>query len=203
MKTPITPTLYKGYRFPSVIISHGVWWYVRFSLSFCDVEEIMAEHGIILIDETIRQWGLKFGQTYANALKRRRSRPGDKWHLDAVFFTIYGKRSDLWRSIDQHGNVLDILVHSRETCSNLLFLFSSQRFSRKMVPFHRYVDNAYLRPGECVNFEIAYKPRGCVASCTMVSWAESGETECVKGVQRTGSVRTAIWSYWFFCSCAA
>jgi putative transposase len=113
MKTSEAVSLYKGYRFPSVIISHCVWLYFRFSLSFRDSEELMAERGIILTSETIRQWCLKFGQTYANELRRRRPRCGDKWHLDEVSLKINGKQHYLWRAVDQHGNVLDILVQSR------------------------------------------------------------------------------------------
>jgi putative transposase len=87
MKTNSTALNYKGYRFPPAIISHVVWLYFRFSLSFRDIEEIMAERGVIVTHETIRQWCLKFGQTYAHALKKRRGKLGDKWHLDEVFLT--------------------------------------------------------------------------------------------------------------------
>jgi putative transposase len=114
MKTPPVPaSLYKGFRFPPEIIRHCVWLYFRFSLSLRDVEEIMAERGIVLTYETLRQWCLKFGQAHANEFRRRRAHPGDKWHLDEVFLTINGKRSYLWRAVDQHGTVLDILVQSR------------------------------------------------------------------------------------------
>jgi transposase-like protein len=76
-------TLSKGYRFPAEMISHCVWWYFRFSLSFRDVEEIMAERGVELTYETIRQWCLKFGQQSANGVKRSHPHMGDKWHQDA------------------------------------------------------------------------------------------------------------------------
>jgi len=82
---------YKRHRFPPEIIGHAVWLYFRFALSYRDVEELLAERGVILTYETIRQWCRKFGQTYANALRRRRPRPGDKWHLDEVFVTINGR----------------------------------------------------------------------------------------------------------------
>ena len=73
----------------------------------------MAQRGVVLTYETVGQWGLKFGQRSANELKHRRIRPADKWHLDAVFLKINGKQHSLWRAVDQHGNVLDILVQSR------------------------------------------------------------------------------------------
>src|ERR1700751_2818756 len=83
MKTNTTPLKYKGFRFPPEIISHAVWLYFRFSLSFRDVEELLAERGIVVTYETVRQWCLKFGQTYANELRRRHPRCGDIWHMDA------------------------------------------------------------------------------------------------------------------------
>src|SRR5258708_35335044 len=80
MKTNMIASTYKGFRFPPEIISHAVWLYFRFSLSFRDVEELLAQRGIVVTYETVRQWCLKFGQTYANELRRRRPRCGDKWH---------------------------------------------------------------------------------------------------------------------------
>jgi putative transposase len=97
MKSCTTAPNYKGFRFPPEIISHAVWLYFRFSLSFRDVEELLAQRGIVVTYETVRQWCLKFGQTYANELRRRHSRCCDKWHRDEVFFTIHGERHSLWR----------------------------------------------------------------------------------------------------------
>jgi transposase-like protein len=70
---------YKGFRYSAEIISHCVWLYHRFPLSFREVEEMMMERGVVVSHETIRQWCQKFGQTYANGLCRRRPRPGGKW----------------------------------------------------------------------------------------------------------------------------
>jgi putative transposase len=98
---------YKGFRFPVEIISHCVWLYHRFPLNFREVEEMMMERGVAVTYETIRAWCRKFGQIYANGLRRRRSRPGDKWHLDEVFIKINGKTHYLWRAVDQDGTVLD------------------------------------------------------------------------------------------------
>ncbi|PWI11379.1 IS6 family transposase [Streptomyces sp. NWU339] len=104
---------YKGHRYPVEVISHCVWLYFRFPLSFREVEELMLERGVIVSYETIRRWCLKFGQQYANGLRRRQPRPGDKWHLDEVFIKINGEQKYLWRAVDQHGGVLDILVQNR------------------------------------------------------------------------------------------
>src|SRR3954467_3348565 len=83
MITPAPPS-YAGYRFPAEIISHAVWLYFRFPLSLRHVDEILAARGIVVSHETVRQWGLKFGQTFANQIRRRLPRGGDKWHLDEV-----------------------------------------------------------------------------------------------------------------------
>ncbi len=106
-------SLYRRHRFPGEIISRCVWLYYRFSLSYRDVEELMAQRGVRVTYETIRQWCLKFGQTIADELRRRRPRPGDKWHLDEVYLKIDGRTHYLWRAVDQEGVVLDILVQSR------------------------------------------------------------------------------------------
>ena len=106
---------YRGFRFSREIIQHAVWLYHCFILSLRDVELILTERGIVVSYESIREWGLRFGRMCAAALKRRRPQPGDKWHLDEVFIRIRGKLHYLWRAVDQHGNVLDILVQSRRT----------------------------------------------------------------------------------------
>jgi putative transposase len=108
-----TPPSYKGHRYPVEVISHCVWLYHRFPLSFGEVEELMLERGVLVSHETVRRWCAKFGQAYANGLRRRQPRPGDKWHLDEVFIKINGRLQYLWRAVDQDGNVLDILVQNR------------------------------------------------------------------------------------------
>ena len=119
-----TPDPYRGFRFPAEIIAYAVWLYHCFSLSLRDVETILAQRGIVVSYESIRAWGLRFGRAFANALKRRRPRPGDKWHLDEVFLRIGGKQHYLRRAVDQHGAVLDILVQSRRNAK------AAKRFSR-------------------------------------------------------------------------
>ena len=111
--SPTATAAYKGIRFPKEIIAHAIWLYFRFSLSFRDVEELFAERGIVVSYEAIRQWTRKFGQAYANKLRRRRPKLGDTWHLDEVFLKINGTTQYLWRAVDQDGNVLDILVQSQ------------------------------------------------------------------------------------------
>ena len=121
------PPTYTGYRFPAEIISHAVWLYLRFSLSYRDVEELMAARGAVLTYETVRQWCQKFGQQYAKQLRQPRAQTGDKWHLDEVFLKINGRLHYLWRAVDQEGNVLDILVQSRRNKA------AAKKFFRKLL----------------------------------------------------------------------
>jgi putative transposase len=104
---------YAGHRFPCEVISHAVWLYFHFPLSLRMVEEMLAARGITVSHETVRQWALKFGQAFANRIRRRLPRAGDKWHLDEVEIRIAGKKHWLWRAVDQDGTVLDVLVQSR------------------------------------------------------------------------------------------
>jgi putative transposase len=138
MKTNTIAPDYKGYRFPPEIISHAVWLYFRFSLSFRDVEELLAQRGIVVTYETVRQWCLKFGQTYANELRHRRPRCGDRWHMDEVYLKIRGKTHYLWRAVDQDGNVLDILVQSRRNKQ------AAKRFFRKLLKGLQYVPRVII-----------------------------------------------------------
>ena len=113
MWSPAAKSPYAGYRFPAKVISQAVWLYFRFPLSLRMVEEMLAARGIIVSHETIRQWALKFGQDFANRIRRRLPCAGDKWHLDEVAIKIAGKNHWVWCAVDQEGIVLDILVQSR------------------------------------------------------------------------------------------
>lgn len=121
------PQSYRGHRYPREIIAHCVWLYFRFPLSFREVEELMLERGVVVSYETVRRWCLKFGQAYANGLRRRRPRPGDKWHLDEVFIKVNGELKYLWRAVDQDGNILDILVQNRRDKA------AASRFFRRLL----------------------------------------------------------------------
>jgi len=132
MTTPPCPS-YAGYRFPAEIISHAVWLYFRFPLSLRMVDELLAARGIVVSHETIRQWALKFGQAFANRIRRRLPAAGDKWHMDEVVLTIAGVKHWLWRAVDQTASrlrrtgVLDILVQSRRDTR------AAKRLMRKLL----------------------------------------------------------------------
>ena len=119
--------LYRGYRFPPTIISHSVWLYHRFCLSFRDVEDLLAERGIVVSYESIRQWCNRFGPECARKLEKRQGRLGDTWYLDEVFIKIRGELRYLWRAVDQDGDTIDILVQKRRNKS------AAKRFFRKLL----------------------------------------------------------------------
>jgi len=138
MNTPALTDRYKSHRFPIEIISHAVWLYYRFCLSYRDVEELLFIRGVIVSYEAIRKWCRKFGQQYANQLRRQRPRPGDKWYCDEVFLTINGERHYLWRAVDQDGNILDILVQRRRDKK------AAKKFFRKLLKGLTYVPRVMI-----------------------------------------------------------
>lgn len=120
-------SLYRGHRFPAEVIAHAVWLYFRFPLSLRMVEDLLAARGIIVSHETVRRWAEKFGRDFANKIRRRAPRLGDKWHLDEVVISINGKKHWLWRAVDQDGFVLDALVQSRRD------RHAAERLLRKLI----------------------------------------------------------------------
>ena len=109
----MAPVSYVRHQFPPAIIQHAVWLYLRFSLSYRDVEDLLAERGLDVSYETVRRWVLKFGVLFARELRKRRPRPSAQWHLDEAVVVIGGKRLFLWRAVDSEGEVLDLLVQRR------------------------------------------------------------------------------------------
>ena len=130
------PSPEPGYRhrFPAEIITHAVWLYHVFSLSLRDVELFLAERGIVVSYETVRRWCKKFGEDFAKRLRRRRSRPGDKWHLDEVFIRISGVQHYLWRAVDHEGEVLDIVVQGGRDKAAALKLMRKLLKKQRVTP---------------------------------------------------------------------
>jgi len=104
---------YVRHQFPSSVIQHAVWLYLRFNLSLREVEDLLAERGLDISYETVRRWVVKFGTAYARNLRRRRPTPHSRWHLDEMFVSIGGRRMYLWRAVDSEGEVLEIPVQPR------------------------------------------------------------------------------------------
>src|ERR687894_1918608 len=113
MSSPSAKSPYAGYRFPPEVISQAVWLYFRFPLSLRMVEEMLAARGIIVSHESVRQWAMKFGQAFANRIRRRLPATGDKWHLNEVVSKIAGQKHWLWRGGGQGGAPARLLGQSR------------------------------------------------------------------------------------------
>lgn len=124
---PHRPGHFHRHRFPAEIISYAVWLYYRFPLSHRDVEELLSERGIQVSYETVRCWAIKFGSLFAEELRLRGVRRGKSWHLDEVFLRMNGRRVYLWRAIDEHGQVLDILAQERRNAD------AAERFFRRLL----------------------------------------------------------------------
>ncbi len=127
MNIPVTMPRLKGFRYPREIIAYSVWAYYRFALSTADVEDLLAERGVIVSREAVRLWVNRFGQHFAQCIRRDRPRPNDKWHLDEVVILIGGKKHWLWRAIDATGDVLDILVQTRRNAK------AAKRFFKRLI----------------------------------------------------------------------
>jgi putative transposase len=124
--------LYQRHRFPGELISHAVWLSFRFLSSYRDVEELLAERGIVVSNETIRRWCRKFGSTFADGVRRRRPRPGDTWHLDEVQLKSNRSKYWRWRAVDQEGIVLALLVQARRNQE------AAETFLRRLVEGQGY-----------------------------------------------------------------
>ena len=148
---------YKRHRFPPDIISYAVWFYFRFNLSHRDIEDLLAQRGVIVSYESIRLWCIKFGQIYARRLKRRHTGYGDTFYIDEVFVKINGKHQYLWRAVDQDGEVVDVFLQSRRDGA------AAKRFFKRLL----------RRQGE--------EPRQIV---TDISCGESSTSDSVTGSVR-------------------
>ena len=133
----MSPT-YARHQFPPAVIEHAVWLYLRFTLSFRDVEDLLAERGIDVSYESIRRWVAKFGPLFARELRRRRPRPSSQWHLDEMAVQIGGKRLWLWRAVDHEGEVLDILIQPKRDRHAAL------RLMRKLLSKHGFAPSVLV-----------------------------------------------------------
>src|ERR1700692_4813116 len=132
---------YSGYRFPPEIIHQAIWLYLRFTLSFRDVEDLLAERGVAISYETIRRWVNHFGPIIAAQLRKRRPRPHSIWHLDEVYLKIDGRMVYLWRAVDAEGEVLDVLVQSRRNKHAALKLMRKLLRKYAVVPERLVTDD--------------------------------------------------------------
>jgi putative transposase len=147
---------YKRHRFPPDVIRHAVWLYFRFTLSLRDVEEMLTERGIELSYETVRCWSQKFGQSFAQNLRRRRPSSSRRWHLDEMVVKISGKRMWLWRVVDDEGEVLDLLVQKRRNTAAAL------RLLKKLLK-HQGIHPETITTDKLASYRAACRRLGCSA----------------------------------------
>jgi putative transposase len=127
MKVPSSLPRLKGYRYPREIVAYAVWAYFRFAMSAADVEDLLAERGVVVSRETVRLWVNRFGSHFSSCIQRDRPRPNDKWHLDEVVISINGIHHWLWRAVDGKGDALDILVQRHRDTK------AAKRFLKKLI----------------------------------------------------------------------
>jgi transposase-like protein len=153
----MTKISHSGYRFPPEIIHQAIWLYLRFTLSFRDVEDLLAERGIAVSYETVRRWVNHFGPMIAADLRRRRQKPCSTWHLDEIYLKIAGRMVYLWRAVDAEGEVLDVLVQSRRNKHAALRLMRKLLKKYGFVPDRLITDD--LRSYGAAAHDLGIEPR--------------------------------------------
>ncbi|OYD80437.1 IS6 family transposase [Azospirillum brasilense] len=123
---------YARHQFPPAIIQHAIWLYLRFTLSYRDVEDLLAERGIDVSYETVRRWVVKFGLAIAGNLRRLRPKPSPRWHLDEMVIRVSGRLMYLWRAVDDEGEVLEMLVQRRRDKA------AARKLMRKLLKKHGF-----------------------------------------------------------------
>jgi len=151
---------YKRHRYPQTIISHSVWLYHRFTLSFRDIEKILACRDIVVTYETIRQWCLKFTPSFSTSLRKKQGALGDQWFLDEVFVKINGKRHYLWRAVDQYGCELDILLTTKRNKRAAVKFFKKLFKGQSQQPRKITTD-------KLASYKAALRTLGCKRYCQL------------------------------------
>ena len=144
------------HRFPPDIIRHAVWLYARFTLSYRDVEDLLAERGLDISYETVRRWFLKYGAPIARNLRHMRPTPSDYWHLDEMVIVIRRRRHWLWRAVDNEGEVLDFLVQSKRNAKAALKLM------RKLLKKHGWAPTR-ITTDKLKSYHVAFRTLGLTA----------------------------------------
>ena len=144
------------HRFPPDIIRHAVWLYARFTLSYRDVEDLLAERGLDISYETVRRWFLKFGAPIARNLRHMRPTPSDYWHFDEMVIVIRRRRHWLWRAVDNEGEVLDFLVQSKRNAKAALKLM------RKLLKKHGWAPTR-ITTDKLKSYHVAFRTLGLTA----------------------------------------
>jgi putative transposase len=150
------PISFARHPFPPEAIRHATGLDLRVTLSDRDGEELMAERGLDISDETIRRWVLTFGPRSVRNLRRRQPRPSDRWHLDEMVVSIQGRRMDLWRAVDREGEILDMLVQPKRGKAAALRLLRKLLTKQDYAPAVLVADT--LRSSACARRELGLLP---------------------------------------------
>ena len=140
---------YAGYRFPPQIIRQAIWLYLRFTLSLRDVEDLLAERGVVVSYETVRRWVNHFGPMIAADLRKRRPKPHPTWHLVEVYLKVDGRMVYVWRAVDAEGEVLDVLVQSKRNKHAALKLMRKPLKKYAIVPERSLESSLHPSPWLC------------------------------------------------------
>src|ERR1700730_4772669 len=185
----MAPISYRRHRFPPVVIQHAVWLYLRFTLSYRDVEELLAERGLDLSYESVRSWVLKFGPVVARGLRRGRPRPSDRCHLDEMVVRLAGKHMYLWHAVDHEGEVLESLVQrhrDRSAAVKLMRkLLRKQGFAPTRVTTDKLCAPTAL-PSSILGFP-ATMSRACektIGRRIRIRWCDGASARCNASNQR-------------------
>ena len=181
------PISYRRHRFPPTVIQHAVWLYLRFTLSYRDVEELLVQRGLDLSYESVRSWVLKFGPMIARRLRERRPRPSDCWHLDEMVVRIAGKHMYLWRAVDHEGEVLEILVQRRRDRSAAVKLMRKLLRKQGFAPTRVTTDKlrsygAAFRLGLSCHHEQACEKT--IGRRIRIKWCDGASARCNASNQR-------------------
>jgi transposase-like protein len=171
------PISYRCHRFSPDIIRYAVWLYARFTLSYRDVEDLLAERGLDISYESVRRWFLKFGAPIAQNLRRSRPTPSDFWHLDEMVIVIRGRRHWLWRAVDNEGEVLDFLVQSKRNAKAALKIMRKLLKKQGWAPTQITADK--LR-----SYHVAFRTLGLVAEHVDVKRANNRAENSHQPVRR-------------------
>ena len=188
----MTKISYSGYRFPPEIIQKAIWFYVRFTLSFRDVEDLLAERGIMVSYETVRRWVNHFGPRIAADLRKRRPKPHTTWHLDEVYLKIDGRLVCLWRAVDSEGEVLDVLVQTKRNKAAALKLMRKLLKKYGFIPDKLVTDDlrSYRAAARDLGMAIRHERRRCRNNRAENSHQPTRRRECkMQGFKSVGSAQ--------------
>ena len=183
---------YRRHRFPAEIIQHAIWLYLRFTLSYRDVEELLAERGLDISYETVRRWVLKFGPAIARRLRRCRPRPSDRWHLDEMVVRIAGKRMYLWRAVDHEGEVLDMLVQRRRDSRPALRLMRKLLKKQGFTPNLLVTDKLRSYASACRQLRLHLRRRPSRQAIRSVSHCRSIRSSSANGYTVSAGANSGI-----------